>query len=185
MWVQSLDQKNPLDQAMATHSSILAWRIPWTEESGGLWSIGLQRVGHDRSDLACMHAYHIFIHLAVEGLLSCFHVLVIVNSAVVNIGVHVSFQISIFGFFYRYIPRSTIAGSYGSSIFSFFVKPTILFSIKSVPSCIPTNSVGGFPFLCILSSICYLQSCDNSLSDRCEVISLCFFDLHFSNNQPS
>ena len=86
---------------MATHSSIRAWRIPWTEESGGLWSIGLQRVGHDRSDLACMHAHHIFIHLAVEGLLSCFHVFVIVNSAVVNIGVHVSFQISIFVFFYR------------------------------------------------------------------------------------
>ena len=39
---------------MAAHSSILAWRIPWTEESGRLRSIGLQRVGHDWSDLACM-----------------------------------------------------------------------------------------------------------------------------------
>ena len=38
---------------MATHSSILAWRIPWTEEPGGLWSIGLQRVRHNRSNLAC------------------------------------------------------------------------------------------------------------------------------------
>ena len=38
------------------HSSILAWRIPWTEESGGLQSIGLQRVGHDWRDLACAHA---------------------------------------------------------------------------------------------------------------------------------
>ena len=37
---------------MATHSSILAWRIPWTEEPGGLWSLRLQRVGHDWSDLA-------------------------------------------------------------------------------------------------------------------------------------
>ena len=37
---------------MTTHSSILAWRIPWTEEPGGLQSIGLQRIGHDRSDLA-------------------------------------------------------------------------------------------------------------------------------------
>ena len=37
---------------MATHSSILAWTIPWIEETGGLQSIGLQRVGHDRSDLA-------------------------------------------------------------------------------------------------------------------------------------
>ena len=41
---------------MATHSSILAWRIPWTEEPGGLLSVGSHRIGHDRSDLACMHA---------------------------------------------------------------------------------------------------------------------------------
>ena len=41
---------------MATHSSILACRIPWTEEPGRLQSMGLQRVGHDRSDLACTHA---------------------------------------------------------------------------------------------------------------------------------
>ena len=40
---------------MATHSSILAWRIPWTEEPGGPQSIGLQRVGHDWSDLVHMH----------------------------------------------------------------------------------------------------------------------------------
>ena len=40
---------------MATHSSILAWRIPWTEEPGGLRSIGSQKVGHNGSDLACMH----------------------------------------------------------------------------------------------------------------------------------
>ena len=38
---------NPLEEGMATHSSILAWRIPWTEEPGGLQSMGLQRVGHD------------------------------------------------------------------------------------------------------------------------------------------
>ena len=41
---------------MATHSSVLAWRILWTEEPGGLLSMGSHRVGHDRSDLACMHA---------------------------------------------------------------------------------------------------------------------------------
>ena len=40
---------------MTTHFSILAWRIPWTEEAGGLQSIGSQRVGHDLSDLACTH----------------------------------------------------------------------------------------------------------------------------------
>ena len=45
--VQSLGQEDPLEKGMATHSSILAWRIPWTEELGGPHSIGLQRVGHD------------------------------------------------------------------------------------------------------------------------------------------
>ena len=46
-WVRSLRQEDLLEQGMATHSSILAWRSPWTEEPGGLQSIGLQIVGHD------------------------------------------------------------------------------------------------------------------------------------------
>ena len=46
-WIQSLGQENPLEEEMATHSSILAWRISWIEEPGGLQSIGSQRVGHD------------------------------------------------------------------------------------------------------------------------------------------
>ena len=45
--VQSLGQEDPLEKEMATHSSTLAWRIPWTEESGGLQSMGWQRVRHD------------------------------------------------------------------------------------------------------------------------------------------
>ena len=45
--VQSLGQEDPLEEGMATHSSILAWRIPWTEEPGGLQSMGSQRVGHN------------------------------------------------------------------------------------------------------------------------------------------
>ena len=45
--VQSLGREDPLEKEMATHSSILAWRIPWTEEPGGLQSTGSQRVGHD------------------------------------------------------------------------------------------------------------------------------------------
>ena len=47
MLVQSLGWEDPLEEGMATHSSILAWRIPWTEEPGGLPSMGSQRVGHD------------------------------------------------------------------------------------------------------------------------------------------
>ena len=51
-WVQSLGQEDPLEEGMATHSSILAWRIPWTEEPGGLQSIRSHRVEHDRSTYA-------------------------------------------------------------------------------------------------------------------------------------
>ena len=46
-WVLSLGQEDPLEKEMTTHSSILAWRIPWTEEPGWLQSMGLQRVGLD------------------------------------------------------------------------------------------------------------------------------------------
>ena len=45
--VQSLGREDLLEKEMATHSGILAWRIPWMEEPGGLWSMGSQRVGHD------------------------------------------------------------------------------------------------------------------------------------------
>ena len=62
-WVQSLGQKDPLEKGMITHSRILAWRIPWTEEPGGLHSMGLQRVGPDGSSLACMFTYIcVYIH---------------------------------------------------------------------------------------------------------------------------
>ena len=54
--VLSLGWEGPLEEGMATHSSILAWRIPWTEEPGGLQSTGSQRVGHDGRDLACTHS---------------------------------------------------------------------------------------------------------------------------------
>ena len=46
-WIQSLGQKDLLEKETATHSSILAWKIPWTEEPGGLQSMGSQRVGQD------------------------------------------------------------------------------------------------------------------------------------------
>ena len=46
-WVRSLGREDPLEKEMATHSSTLAWRIPWTEEPGRLQSMGSQRVGHD------------------------------------------------------------------------------------------------------------------------------------------
>ena len=54
MQVLSLGQEDPLDKEMATHSSILAWEVPWIEEPGGLQSMGLQRVRHD---LATKHIH--------------------------------------------------------------------------------------------------------------------------------
>ena len=53
MWVQSLGQEDPLEEGMAIHSSILAWRIPWTEEPGGLQSIGSHRT--EVTQHACTH----------------------------------------------------------------------------------------------------------------------------------
>ena len=52
MQIQSLGWEGPLEEGTATRSSILAWRIPWTEEPGGLQSMVCQQVGHDRSDSA-------------------------------------------------------------------------------------------------------------------------------------
>jgi len=46
-WVQFLSWEDPLEKGMSAHSRRLAWRIPWTEEPGGLWSMGLQRAGQD------------------------------------------------------------------------------------------------------------------------------------------
>ena len=60
MQVLSLGWEDPLEEGMATHSSITVWRIPRTEEPGGLQSIASQRVRHDWSNLACTHAYSLW-----------------------------------------------------------------------------------------------------------------------------
>ena len=64
----------------------------------------------------CISVYHIFVHSSVDGHLGCFHILANVNSAAMNIGMHVSFSVRVFS---RYLPRSRIAGSYSHLIFSF------------------------------------------------------------------
>ena len=129
-----------------------------------------------------MHAYNIFIHLAVEELLSCFHVLVIVNSAVVNIGVPVSFQINIFGFFPDIYPGVELLDlmivlflvSLGNQLHCF---PSCLDQV-AFPPIVQEDSL----FSASSPTFVICRVFDNSLSDRCEVISLCFFYLHFSNN---
>ena len=57
-WVQFLGGEDPLEKEMATHSSILSWRTPWTEEPGGLQSTGSQRVGHDRATSLSLFFLH-------------------------------------------------------------------------------------------------------------------------------
>ena len=52
MRFQSLGQEDPLEEEMVSHSSIRAWRLPWTEKPGGLWSMASQRVGHDLKRLS-------------------------------------------------------------------------------------------------------------------------------------
>ena len=64
--VWSLGQETPMEEGMATHSSILTWRIPWTEEPGRLQFIGLRRMRHDWSNSACIHA--IYTQLTIEQL---------------------------------------------------------------------------------------------------------------------
>ena len=66
MWVWPLGREDPLEQEKETHSSIIAWRIPWREEPGGLQSIGSQRVGHDWSNIVGIHT-HMHIHNICMG----------------------------------------------------------------------------------------------------------------------
>ena len=119
-----------LEEEMATHSSVLAWRIPGTVGPGGLPSMGSHRVGHDWSDLAAaaaafhwvyvLHLLYLFICWWTFRLLPCkWNLHGIVNGATVSIGVHVSFRSM---FYIRYMSRNGIAGSYGSSIFNFLSK---------------------------------------------------------------
>ena len=62
-WVQSLSGEDPLEKGMETYSSIIAWRIPCTEESGGLQSMGSQTVGHNGSDSPNMVIFNLKISL--------------------------------------------------------------------------------------------------------------------------
>ena len=78
-WVQSLGWEDPLEKRMATHSSILAWRTPWTEEPGQLQSMGLQRIGHDLGTNTYTHTRthtHTHTHTHSFPQLLCFYMLV-------------------------------------------------------------------------------------------------------------
>ena len=84
-WVQSLGQKDALEKGMVTHSRILAWEIPWTEEPGGLQSMGSQRIRHD-------WATHTFFHTMYAILYTLHTVLVKVTQSCPTLCSHVDYS---------------------------------------------------------------------------------------------
>ena len=60
--VPSLSQEDPLEKGIATHSSIPAWEIPWTQDPGGLQSLGLHRIGHDFTSNTHTHTLYYLVH---------------------------------------------------------------------------------------------------------------------------
>ena len=100
------------------------------------------------------YIYHIFfIHLSVDGHLGCFHILAIVNNSATNIGMHISFLISVFFPLDKYLEVRFL--DWMVVLFLIFWGTSILFSIVAVSIYIPSNSAQGFQGLNILTNICY------------------------------
>ena len=115
--------------------------------------------------------HHIFfIHSFISGNLGCFHILVVVNIAPVNIQVHLSFSLDLY-------PAVELLGHIVVLVLVFW-GTSILFSIVAMPIYIPTNSAQAFVFFISLSTFVICGLFDDSHSDRCKEISHCDFNLH-------
>ena len=130
--VQSLGSEDLLEKEMATHSSILAWKIPWTVEPGRLQSMGSQRVRHDWATSLSLSYIYVYIYIYIH----------IWNSAFIS---------------FMCIPKSIIPGNY-IALFLVFWRTTTLFSVVVVSVYIPTGSAQGFHLLHILTNMCPLSS---------------------------
>ena len=124
--------------------------------------------------------HNFLIHSSVNGHLSCFHVLVIVYRAAMNIGVQLSFSVLVSS---RYMPSSGIAGLFDGFIPSFlkqspYCSPYWLFQFTFL-STVQEGSLFSTPSPAFVACRFF----DNGNSDWCEVIYHCSFDLHFSNNE--
>ena len=97
-----------------------------------------------------------FIHSSVDGYLHCFYILTIANNAAMNTRIHVSFELVLLFFSDIYL-KVWLLG-HMKALFLLFWETSLLFSTVTMPTYIPINSVGGFPFFHIITNICYLCS---------------------------
>ena len=152
-------------------TSLTQWTWVWVDSLSWWWT---------ERGLACCSPWGRKVLDMTEWLnwteLCCFHVLAIVSSATMNIGVHVTFQIRIFVF--SSYPRNGIAGSYDDSIFMFLRKIHTVSRVVA-PVYILTNCSWIFLFSTLSSELIICRPFDDGLSDKCEVIPHCSFHLYF------